>query len=152
MANVNHSSLTDPYLHEPKGVASATNGQVYVADGAGSGSWTAPKDVYTTVIADVSTAEVVYIPIPHGGSVAKVTTVLEGAITIADATVTVKNAAGSSMGTITVAYTGSAAGDVDTLAPTTNNTVADDSFITVETNGGSTDAQRLWVTVSIDRS
>jgi hypothetical protein len=40
MANVNHSTLTDPYLHEPKGAASATSGSVYVADGLGSGSWT----------------------------------------------------------------------------------------------------------------
>ena len=39
MVNVNHSSLTDPYLHEPKGVASAVAGEVYVADGAGSGTW-----------------------------------------------------------------------------------------------------------------
>ena len=39
MANVNHSTLTDPYLHEPKGVGSAGTGTVYVADGAGSGSW-----------------------------------------------------------------------------------------------------------------
>jgi hypothetical protein len=39
MANVNHSSLTDPYLHEPKGVSSAGAGQVYIADGAGSGTW-----------------------------------------------------------------------------------------------------------------
>lgn len=39
MANVNHSTLTDPYLHEPKGVAAASSGTVYVANGAGSGSW-----------------------------------------------------------------------------------------------------------------
>ena len=39
MANVNHSSLTDPYLHEPKGVASANNGEVYIANGSGSGNW-----------------------------------------------------------------------------------------------------------------
>ena len=40
MANVNHSTLTDPYLHEPKGVAAASAGDVYIADGAGSGDWT----------------------------------------------------------------------------------------------------------------
>jgi hypothetical protein len=40
MANVNHSSLTDPYLHEPKGASTATAGEVYVADGVGSGTWT----------------------------------------------------------------------------------------------------------------
>lgn len=39
MANVNHSTLTDPYLHEPKGVAAASIGSVYFADGAGSGDW-----------------------------------------------------------------------------------------------------------------
>ena len=39
MANISHSTLTDPYLHEPKGVAAATSGAVYVANGSGSGSW-----------------------------------------------------------------------------------------------------------------
>ena len=49
MANVNHSSLTDPYLHEPKGTAAASVGQVYVADGAGSGSYTALTDSVSVV-------------------------------------------------------------------------------------------------------
>lgn len=40
MANVNHSALTDPYLHEPKGVAAAPAGARYYSDGAGSGNWT----------------------------------------------------------------------------------------------------------------
>lgn len=44
MANVNHSSLTDPYLHEPKGIAAAAANKVYVSDGAASGSW---KTIYT---------------------------------------------------------------------------------------------------------
>lgn len=39
MVNVNHSTLTDPYLHEPKGVASAQSGSIYVSDGAGTGVW-----------------------------------------------------------------------------------------------------------------
>ena len=39
MANVNHNTLSDPYLHEPKGVAAALAGQVYLADGAASGDW-----------------------------------------------------------------------------------------------------------------
>lgn len=34
-----HSTLTDPELHEPKGVASATAGRLYVSNGSGSGSW-----------------------------------------------------------------------------------------------------------------
>lgn len=39
MVNVNHSTLTDPYLHEPKGVASAQSGSIYVSNGAGTGEW-----------------------------------------------------------------------------------------------------------------
>lgn len=39
MADINHSSLTDPNLHEPKGCATAENGMMYVANGAGSGQW-----------------------------------------------------------------------------------------------------------------
>ena len=55
------------------------------------------------------------------------------------------------MGTITITQAGSAAGDVDTLAPASNNTVTSDDFITVATNGGSSTTRRLWVTVIIER-
>lgn len=43
MPSVTHSSLTNTELHEPKGVDDATAGQVYVADGSGSGDWTTPS-------------------------------------------------------------------------------------------------------------
>lgn len=43
MADLQHSTLTDPKIHEPKGVSTATSGHVYIADGAGSGSWGAPS-------------------------------------------------------------------------------------------------------------
>lgn len=36
---VEHVSITDPNIHEPKGVTSATADTVYVADGSGSGAW-----------------------------------------------------------------------------------------------------------------
>lgn len=37
-----HNVISDPDIHEPKGIASASDGEVYVANGAGSGAWTAP--------------------------------------------------------------------------------------------------------------
>lgn len=40
MANVQHSSLSDPNLHEPKGVSSAAANGVYLSNGSGSGAWT----------------------------------------------------------------------------------------------------------------
>lgn len=156
MANVNHSTLTDPYLHEPKGVASASSGDVYVANGSGSGSWTAKETLIELslegYLEDVSAVETVYVPVPFAGTVSKVLTVLEGSISSADSTVTVKNSAGTSMGTITIANSGSAAGDVDVLLPSSNNTVTADSFITVESDGASTNTAKLRFVVVLDRS
>lgn len=156
MANVNHSTLTDPYLHEPKGVAAASSGDVYVANGSGSGSWTAKETLIELslegYLEDVSAVETVYVPVPFAGTVSKVLTVLEGSIGSADSTVTVKNSAGSSMGTITITSSGSAAGDVDLLLPSSNNTVTSDSFITVESNGASTNTAKLRFVVVLDRS
>ena len=39
MADIEHSALPDAELHETKGIASATAGQVLIADGAGSGTF-----------------------------------------------------------------------------------------------------------------
>jgi hypothetical protein len=39
MATVQHSAITDPNIHEPKGVAAATVNKVYVSNGSGSGTW-----------------------------------------------------------------------------------------------------------------
>ena len=40
---VEHVDITDPYVHEPKGAAAANSGEIYVANGAGSGAWTNKK-------------------------------------------------------------------------------------------------------------
>lgn len=49
-----HVALTEPHLHEPKGVSSATVGQLYVADGAGSGSWTTVGSQGTILVTQAS--------------------------------------------------------------------------------------------------
>lgn len=40
MANIQHSTLTDPNLHEPKGISTASANTVYMANGSGSGTYT----------------------------------------------------------------------------------------------------------------
>lgn len=154
---VAHSALTGANLHEPKGVASASSGQIYVADGAGSGAWqkagTSELDTaeifninefyLTAVIDDVSTADTVYIPIPTNCTLNKVISVLHGAITGSDATITVANHAGTTIGTITITQSGSAAGDVDTLTASTNNTFTEEQRLKVDTDGLSTGTNRL---------
>lgn len=42
MADLEHVVIQDPDIHEPKDVSTATAGQVYIANGAGSGAWAAP--------------------------------------------------------------------------------------------------------------
>jgi hypothetical protein len=39
MADIQHRDITGDNVHEPKGIGTASNGQVYVADGGGSGDW-----------------------------------------------------------------------------------------------------------------
>jgi hypothetical protein len=56
------------------------------------------------------------------------------------------------MGTITITQSGSAAGDVDSLTPSSNNTVTADSFITVQTNGASVNTAALRFVVVLDRT
>ena len=36
---IEHKNITDPNIHEPLGVATADSGDMYVANGAGSGTW-----------------------------------------------------------------------------------------------------------------
>lgn len=60
MADVQHNAITDPYIHEPKGVSTATAGYAYLADGAGSGDWsyvlTEPNFSFETVLKGTSVA------------------------------------------------------------------------------------------------
>lgn len=37
--SINHKDITDPNIHEPKGVSAAVANRVYLSDGAGSGNW-----------------------------------------------------------------------------------------------------------------
>ena len=142
MANVVHSGLTAANLHEPKGVASATVDKVYVSNGAGSGAWqkiesdqidttsikNCNKGSVTGFIPDTSSGTAdqnrLYIVMPFACTVVKIWSVINRSIATADNTLTCSNHAGSSMGTITQAFSGSAAGDVDSLTPASNNTFA----------------------------
>jgi len=69
MANVNHSTLTGSYLHEPKGVASSVSGTFYIADVSGSGALTNPQPVVPLILTGfiyyISTASTIYFGIPY---------------------------------------------------------------------------------------
>lgn len=112
------------------------------------------KIALTGTITDVSTAGQIYIPIPDefAGDVVEVRAALNGAITGADATLTLKkNGTAMTNGTVTITQSGSAAGDVFVGRPTSLNDVAAGEAIEIETDGGSTGTVEVFCTVVIRR-
>jgi len=110
------------------------------------------QKVYLTGrIADISTAGQVYLVSPVAGKVTSIRSVIAGAIATADATLTGKiGGTAITGGTITVANSGSAAGDTDVTGTISgNNTVAVGDNIEVETDGASTTASECTVVVEI---
>jgi len=106
----------------------------------------------TAEIEDVSTTSSTFVAIPDNGKVVKILTALQGAITGANAAITFE-IGGTAMtsSAITVAYSGSAAGDVDTSKPSAANNVLEGGTIEIITDGGSTGTAKLLVTFVIRR-
>jgi len=106
----------------------------------------------TAEIEDVSTASSTFVAIPDGGKVVKILTALQGAISGADAAITFE-IGGTAMtnSAITVANSGSAAGDVDSSEPSAANRVEEGGSIEMITDGGSTGTAKLVLTFVIRR-
>lgn len=144
-----HSTLTGADLHEPKGVAGAASGTVYVSNGAGSGSWTslAASKVTVTdsgsnfsgtdveavltelndktltlsgILPDVSTTSTLLIPIGFSCTVLSIDFILGGAITVANSEMTITRSDGAAMGTKTISFSGSAEGTAFDFTPSGN--------------------------------
>lgn len=106
------------------------------------------KGYITADIANVSAAETLRYRIPQCVVVAA-STVLGGAITVADATVTLKKGSTAMTGgVITIANSGSGAGDIDTCTPTAGNEFnGSTDYLAIVAGGESTDAQTAGVVV-----
>lgn len=101
-------------------------------------------------IADVSSVDELFVPIGVTGTVVRVDSVLETAINTADATVTLKTSANNLMASLAITASGSAAGDIDSTTTISNAAVTAGSYLKLATDGGSTGASRLWVSIVID--
>lgn len=147
-----HATISDAFLHEPKGAAGASINTVYVSDGAGSGSWQeAPHYVVLSGhIADISTAGTIYLPAGVTGTLSKIYTSIDGAIATADTTVSVSiGGTPVTNGSVTIAYSGSAAGDVDSATPTANNAITAGASISIATDGASTNTVSAYIQLVI---
>lgn len=103
-------------------------------------------------IADISSAASSWTVAPHAGDIVAIYTVIDGAITDADAAITFElGGTAVTGGAITIANSGSAAGTVDSSTPTALRTVTAGQAIEIITDGGSTDAAKAAVGLVISR-
>lgn len=157
-----HADLTGAELHEPKGVDSASADTVYIADGAGSGAWvkipsstidsTSVKNVnkeqLTFTFTDIGTAGSKYLVMGKACRIDKVWTTPQLATATAATVVTVRNDAGTSMGTISIP-SGAAAGSIQSLTPASNNTFTAGTKLQLETDGGTSTASDVTFTIEL---
>ena len=90
-------------------------------------------------LTDVSTASSTWVAAPFDGFVGRIKTILHGAIATADALVGLEIAGVDvTGGQVTIANSGSAAGDVDESESTALNVVTEGAAVEIDTNGAST--------------
>ena len=105
----------------------------------------------TVQIEDISTAGQKYVVPGFRGKIKNIHSVINGAIATADADLTAKiSGTAVTGGVITVTASGSAAGDVDTATPTANHTFTATEAIEIETDGASTNAVEVVITLELE--
>ena len=109
-------------------------------------------DVLNVTMADISTASSAWVVAPHAGTISAIYSVINGAIITVNAGITTEIAGVAvTGGAITIAFTGSAAGIVDSCTPTALNTVTAGQAIEIITNGASTNTVMATFTILITR-
>lgn len=111
------------------------------------------QEVLTLRIPDGSAEATYWLVSPHAGTISKIWTVIDGAVSTADITITPKlGSTGVTNGVVTIATAASAAGDIDSATPTAANTVTAGQAINfVVTGGGSGGAPAITMSVVITR-
>lgn len=135
-------------LSDPSGALLAANNLSDLASAAtsranlGGGANKVPVAVPDIDLVGANT-QVKRVVAPVAGDIAAIRSVISGALTTGDATLTAAiNGTPVTGGALTVTQSGSAAGDVDTVTPSAANTVAVGDVISI-TVGGTNDATEL---------
>lgn len=148
-----HKDLTGADLHEPKGIATATSGQIYVADGAGSGTWQAKNADALTFnqhyiqdqMPTINTASSAFFFVPVKAELTTLTAILHGPIDGGDKTLSIYINGVLFADSLIVPTAGSAAGVKSTRTLSTANTVAAGSVVEVRSNGASAMAAKATI-------
>ena len=99
---------------------------------------------------NISATSSAFVVAPKAGKITKISSVIDTAITVGDAEITVNVNNGADVtNKLTIAFTGSAVGDIDTVIPNDNNVVGAGQYIKLTSDGGSTTASKAAFTIEI---
>jgi uridine phosphorylase len=105
----------------------------------------------TVRLNDVATPSSAWVVPGFRGKIRKITTVIDAAITIADTIMTAEIGGVLVQGSsITIAFTGSAAGTIDSAVPTGANTFTPEQAIEIVTDGAGTGPSAAVVTLELE--
>lgn len=129
--------------------------QALMIDGEEVSASATELDTYTVHldIADGSAEATYYVVCPHAGTISKYWSVIDGAVSTADITITGKiGSTAITDGVITIATSGSAAGDIDSATPSAANVVTAGQAVNfVVSGGGSGGSPRIHLAMEIAR-
>lgn len=144
---IQHKDIPEAQLHEAKGVVTAANGSFLKAN-AGAGIWAFDEDFIDLDIASLTTVTTYNLIMPHTGTITKIYTVIDGAIGVSDAVLTLSIAGVAvTNGAVTISFSGSAAGDIDSTVPSALNTATQGQRLSLAVTGGPTGATRCHVSI-----
>lgn len=134
---IQHRDITDPEIHEPKGVVIAPTGS-FLSASSGVSTWAFPNYSLTLQIPTLTGAANYWIAALHNGYLTTITAIINGAIGTANTTIT-PNIGGVDVltGVVTIPFAGSAAGNVVTVSPSAGNAVTANQGIQFKVNGAS---------------
>lgn len=156
-----HNTLTGASLHESKYIDSAGTsdaGKVVTPSsidaGVGELRYLLESEIssktyaLTCTVEDIGGTNSAYVVAPFTGTLTGVYTTINQAIATADAVLTISiGGVSTTPSTVTIAYSGSAAGDVDSVTLTNNNTVVPGSVIKILSDGGTSTAANAYCTL-----
>lgn len=148
---IQHKDLSGLDLHEPKGIETATSGEVYVANGSGSGSWDNPLSSVLnlntfyrdTRIDDIGAAGgSSIIVIPSNCTLNKVRAVINDVISTTDCVISFYRAGVLLGQTLTIPVAGSASGVTYTLNLSPTYSFTTGQTLEVRSDGGPSNTPR----------
>lgn len=151
-----HRDMTGDELHEPKGIETAADGTVYIADGSGSGTW---EDRHSGIVSlnqysltekltDISApSNHVYFRVPVKSELVSFSVVLDGAVATANNTLTLYINGVAFPDTLSVSFAGSTAGSSFNLVASTPSTLSAGAIIELRSDGASDNAVAAFAQV-----